>query len=131
MVIDGSIDAVGSERQDVLHALQTAAAHPGDVVPVHLARAGDDVTIGVGGGNGAATVWLVGYDIRHRTQVGRGENSGRTLVESNIVRSLTALGDWHGAPLDLHHAAPAGERLAVLVQTRDGHIIGAASQDGQ
>jgi hypothetical protein len=128
MVIDGSIDAVGSERQDVLHALQAAAAHPGDTVPVRLARAGNDVTIGVGAGTGPATVWLVGYDASHRTQVGRGENAGRTLIESNIVRSLTKVADWSGTPLDLHPAAPPGERFAVLVQTKDGHIIGAASQ---
>ena len=130
MVIDGTVDVVGSERQDVLHALHAAAAHTADALSVHLARAGDDVTIGVSAGTGAATIWLVGYDLSHRTPVGRGENAGRTLLESNIVRSLTAVADWRGTALDLHHTAPAGERLAVLVQAKDGRILGAASQDG-
>jgi hypothetical protein len=129
MVIDGTADVVGSERDHVLHAVQSAAAHTGDAVPVRLARAGDDVAIGVAAGTGAGTVWLVGYDARHRTPVGRGENAGRTLVESNIVRSLVAVADWRGTALDLHRTAPAGERLAVIVQAKDGRILGAASQD--
>jgi hypothetical protein len=129
MVIDGTTDVVGSEREDVLHALHEATARAVDAVPVRLARAGDDVTIDVAAGTGAATVWLVGYDASHRTPVGRGENAGRTLLESNIVRSLTAVADWRGTALDLHRAAPVGERLAVLVQAKDGRILGAASQD--
>lgn len=129
MVIDGTADVVGSERADVLRALHTAVAHTGDKLPVRVARSGDDVTIGVAAGTGLATVWLVGYDRSHRTPVGRGENAGRTLTETNIVRSLTAVGDWRGVALDLHHTAPAGERLAVLVQANDGRILGAASQE--
>jgi hypothetical protein len=131
MVIDGTADVVGSERADVLHAVQSAAAHASAAVPVHVARTGDDVAIGVAAGAGAGTVWLVGYDLSHRTSVGRGENAGRTLVETNIVRSLTAVADWHGTVLDLHHTAPAGERLAVLVQAKDGRILGAANQDAR
>jgi hypothetical protein len=52
-------------------------------------------------------------------------------VESNIVRSLTTLGEWSGAVLDLHHALPAGEHLAVLLQAKDGRILGAASEAGE
>jgi hypothetical protein len=129
MVIDGTEDVVGSERDDVLQAVHEAAAHTGDAVPVRLERAGDDVAIGVAAGTGVGTVWLVGYDARHRTPVGRGENAGRTLIESNIVRSLVAVADWRGTALDLHHAVPSGERLAVLVQAKDGRILGAAAQD--
>ena len=129
MVIDGTTDVVGSQRAQVLHDLQEAVAHVGDAVPIRLSRTGDEVTIGIAAGAGAGTVWLVGYDTRHRTPVGRGENAGRTLVESNIVRSLAAVADWRGAALDLHHVAPAGERLAVIVQAKDGRILGAATQD--
>lgn len=128
MVIDGTEDVVGSERDDVLHAIGIAAAHAGGAVPVHIARNGNEAAIEVGLGSGGAKVWLIGYDSRHVTPVGRGENAGRTLVESNIVRSLTEVADWHGSALDLHHAVPAGEHLAVIVQTADGRILGAASE---
>ena len=129
MVIDGTEDVVGSERGDVLHAISAKAAQAGDAVPVLLARDGSDATIKIGLGEGAGKVWLIGYDSRHVTPVGRGENEGRTLVESNIVRSLTAMGDWSGAVLNLHHALPAGEHLAVLLQGPDGRILGAAREE--
>jgi len=129
MVIDGTEDVVGSERGDVLHAISVKAAKAGDAVPVQVARDGSDATIKIGLGEGAGKVWLIGYDSRHVTPVGRGENEGRTLVESNVVRSLTAMGDWRGAVLNLHHALPAGEHLAVLLQAADGRILGAARED--
>jgi hypothetical protein len=92
---------------------------------VTIARAGDTLTIDVGAGTGHGTVLLLGYDSRHRTQVGRGENSGRTLLEANIVRSMTVAGDWTGQATHLTISAPAGEQVAVLVQADDGHILGA------
>ena len=69
---------------------------------------------------------LVGFDPTHQTPVGRGENSGRTLTESNIVRSVTPVGTWTGSAVALRQTATAGETFAVLLQTDDGRIIGAA-----
>jgi hypothetical protein len=128
MVVDGVDDAVGSDRGDVLHAISTAAAKAGDAVPVSLTRDGTNAAIKVGLGEGAGKVWLIGYDSRHVTPVGRGENAGQTLVESNVVRSLTEVGAWNGSVVDLHHALPAGEHLAVLVQAADGRVLGAARE---
>jgi hypothetical protein len=128
MVIDGTDDAVGSDRGEVLHAIGAAAAKADGAVPVSLTRDGKDAAIKVGLGEGAGKVWLIGYDSRHVTPVGRGENAGQTLVESNIVRSLTEVGNWNGGVLDLHHAVPAGEHLAVLVQAANGHILGVARE---
>jgi hypothetical protein len=119
MVVDGTADVIGSYRDEVLHAIGAAASKVGDSVPVNVARDGTDATIKVGLGQGTGRVWLIGYDSRHTTPVGRGENAGQTLVESNVVRSLTTLGEWSGAVLDLHHALPAGEHLAVLLQAKE------------
>jgi hypothetical protein len=129
MVIDGTEDVVGSERGDVLHAISVKATHAGDAIPVHVVRDGSNATIKIGLGEGAGKIWLIGYDSRHVTPIGRGENEGQTLVESNVVRSLTAMGDWSGAVLDLHHSLPAGEHFAVLLQAADGRILGAARED--
>jgi len=128
MIVDGTEDVVGSERDDVLHAIGTAAAHLDGAVPVHIARNGNEAAIKVGLGTGTGKVWLIGYDSHHVTPVGRGENAGHTLVESNIVRSLTEIADWRGTELDLHHPLPAGEHLALIVQAADGRILGAASE---
>jgi len=68
---------------------------------------------------------LVGFDRSHTTQVGAGENSGRSLTEANVVRAFAVVGDWTGQAATLHATRLAGERQAVLVQARDGRILAA------
>lgn len=127
MVIDGKLDVVGSDREAVDAALRRAATAPAQPVPLRLARAGGEVSVEVGdGGARQGRVVLIGYDPQHRTRVAHGENAGRTLTESNIVRGIVRVGDWHGAPLTVRAAAPAGERLAAILQAPDGQVLGAA-----
>jgi len=95
------------------------------VAPVDIARAERGLTITVGAGAGHGTILLLGYDRQHQTRVGRGENGGRTLLEANIVRSMTVAGVWAGQAMQLHAAMPDGEETAVLVQADDGRILGA------
>ncbi|MDU3131679.1 MAG: DUF1223 domain-containing protein, partial [Bradyrhizobium sp.] len=54
------------------------------------------------------------------------ENDGRTLEELNVVRSVRALGEWTGTALRLVAPLPEGEDAAVLLETADGRIVGAA-----
>jgi hypothetical protein len=128
MVVEGRQDVIGSDRASVLAALRQAAAALPPPVPLHLVRAGGLVTleIGEGGRVRQGSVLLVGYDSAHQTAVARGENAGRTLTESNIVRGLARVGDWHGAPMTVQAAPPAGERIAAILQAPDGQILGAA-----
>jgi hypothetical protein len=129
MVVDGTTSFVGSNRSDGLKAIAGAARK---TVPLSVARNGGAllVTVGTGVGDGAgagkAQVLLVGFDPAHQTPVGRGENGGRTLLESNIVRSLTSIGSWNGSALTVHATPTTGETFAVLLQAEDGRIIGVA-----
>jgi hypothetical protein len=123
MVVDGTTGFVGSSRLQGLSAISGAAPKP---VPVSLNRDGQNLLINVGAGSGQAAVLLIGFDPAHESQIGRGENSGRKLLESNIVRSLTPIATWTGSAVALHQAPPAGEGFAVLLQAEDGRIIGAA-----
>jgi hypothetical protein len=123
MVVDGTKGFVGSDRAEGLSAIAAAARKS---IPVTLARDGGSLLVTIGAGAGTAQVLLVGYDPSHETPIGRGENSGRTLRESNIVRSVTPIGAWTGSTITLHQSPPAGEGFAVLLQAVDGRIIGAA-----
>ncbi len=123
MVVDGTTGFVGSDRSQGLHVIANA---PHKTVPVGMARDGQTLLITIGPGTGQAKILLVGFDRAHETPIGRGENSGRTLTESNIVRSLTPIGLWTGSAVALRQAPPAGESFAVLLQAGAGHIIGAA-----
>jgi hypothetical protein len=125
MVVDGRRDVVGSDRAAVEASLVRAASELQAAAPVDLSRTGDTLVIGVGEGTGNGTVLLIGYDRRHQTHIGRGENGGRTLVEANIVRSITSIGVWSGQALNLNVALPAGEKVAVIVQADNGRILGA------
>ena len=124
LVVNGAVGVVGSDRRAVAAALAAEQASPR--VPLKLGREGAGLAVDTGIGTGPATVMLAGYDARHVTRVGGGENGGRTLEESNVVRSLEPVGAWSGAALHVVLPKPPGERAAVFLQRADGRIIGAA-----
>lgn len=124
MVIDGRTDVVGSDRQAVGRAIMRANTKAS--VPITLARGPSGLQIGVAAGMGQARVMLVGYDSTHSTTVSRGENAGRQLSESNIVRIFADVGSWDGTALSLAVPRPAAEHAAVILQDRTGRILGAA-----
>jgi hypothetical protein len=126
LIVDGKLDAVGSDTGAVNRTLRQAALSQETAAPIDVQRGPAGLTVSVGAGTGHATLLLIGYDRLHQTQVGRGENGGRTLEEANIVRSMSALNAWSGEPVHLQVPYPAGQDVAVLLQQDDGHIVGAA-----
>ncbi len=130
IVIDGVKGLVGSDRGEAGSAIETAKRNQRTAASISLKRAGAQVTVEIGAGNGGGKILLIGFDHEHRTAVGRGENSGRTLTESNIVRSIRAIGQWSGAPLQLSEPAPAGQDAAIILEAPDGQILGASRLGG-
>ncbi|WP_315782692.1 MULTISPECIES: DUF1223 domain-containing protein [unclassified Bradyrhizobium] len=126
IVVDGVTGHVGSNRAEVGAAIDRARGASATAAPVKLARDGDKLAVEVGGGEGRGRVVLVGFDHRHETAIRRGENDGRTLEELNVVRSVRTLGDWSGTALRLTEPMPEGEDAAVLLESPEGRIVGAA-----
>lgn len=126
LIVDGKLDAIGSDEEAVNAALRRAAAERQTAAQIHLQRRGPLMEVALGAGAGQGQVLLIGYDRLHRTEVRSGENGGRTLIEANVVRSMAAIGDWHGEPLHLSVPLPQGQEVAVLLQQQNGPIIGAA-----
>jgi hypothetical protein len=128
-VIDGRKDAM--DTSSIVQALQ----EPRDAVPVTLAVHEGQVVVDVGEKQGehASDVVLVAF-LRHAvSNVGRGENAGKTLEEFNIVRSMRTLGEWQGAAANYKVSVSSlpsdATNVAVLVQARGaGPIVGAAAQ---
>jgi hypothetical protein len=125
-VVDGKLDAVGSDPAAVGHALRQAALSEETAARINVQRGAAGLIVSVGAGTGNGTVLLIGYDRLHETHVSRGENSGHTLEEANIVRSMSVLTEWSGKPVHLQVPYPPGQDVAVLLQRDDGHIVGAA-----
>ncbi len=127
LVVAGAQGVVGSDPDAVdgaiRHARMVAANLPS--VPLRVAREGGQISAAVGSGPGRGQLLLVGYDGRHVTAIGSGENAGRVLTETNVVRSLAPLANWVGSPLTVRAPLPAGEHAAVLLQAADGRMLAA------
>lgn len=126
MVVDGTKGLVGSERGTAAAVIATARSRSKTATQISLSRQQGRVVVTLGEGIGSGRILLVGFDPEHRTAVGRGENSGRTLTESNIVRSIRTVGEWSGAAMMIEEDAPAGEDIAVLLEAPGGAIVGAS-----
>jgi hypothetical protein len=131
MVVDGRWQAVGSDRGEVEQALGSARRTRDDV-PVSLAfnHGRAQITMGQGGGGIAATLLLIGFDRRHVTAVARGENGGRTLAHVDVVRSIEEVAPFDGRAraIELPIRTPC-DRLAAILQARDGRVLGVAVRD--
>jgi hypothetical protein len=130
IVVDGAAGMVGSDRGDVGSAIENARRNGHTAAAVSVAKNGEQVSIQVGAGSGSGRILLIGFDHEHTTAIGRGENSGRTLTEANVVRSIRSVGQWAGTPLGLSEPVPEGQDVAVVLEAPDGRIIGASRLAG-
>jgi len=133
MVVEGAAHAPGIDPGPIEAMLAEAKRRAASRATPQLTRASDgslEVKLAAFSlDRPAAEVVLVVYDRRHSTAVPRGENTGRTLGNFNVVRRLETIAErWSGAaaswtvPAD--RFAP-DQGLAVLVQAVDcGPILG-------
>ena len=99
MVVDGTRHFVGSSEGEGASAIRAAAASQRDDAAVSLVRDGERRVGPCRSRPGVppGRILLVGFDRQRRTAVKRGENAGRTITESDVVRSVRTLGTWSGA----------------------------------
>ena len=134
IVVQGSSETVGSNEASVEKAIRDAKG---------LKRVGVTLSRREGGflrieisdaafitGDVADVLFLI-VDRRHETSVRRGENEGRKLVNTHVVRDLRVIGGWSGQPASFDIPSPdadgTSQGVAVLVQSnRTGRIYGAA-----
>jgi hypothetical protein len=132
MVVDGRWQAVGSDRSEVEQAFGSARRTRDDV-PVSLAldHGRAQITMGQGGDGIAATLLLIGFDRRHVTAVARGENGGRTLAHVDVVRSIEEIATFDGRAraIGLLPIRAPCDRIAAILQARDGRVLGVAVRD--
>ncbi|MCS3893281.1 hypothetical protein M2171_002414 [Bradyrhizobium japonicum USDA 38] len=126
IVVDGSTSHVGSDREDVGRAIARAKSESATLAEVKAVERAGRVSVDIGPGHGAARAILIGFDGEHVTPVARGENRGRTMVETNAVRSFRSIANWNGAAIHLEEDRPDGERFAVILEGEDGRIVGAS-----
>jgi hypothetical protein len=127
-VVDGTAQVIGSHRADLTGAIGDAQNNMRQDIAVTISGS-KMLTVNIGAADGqTANIWLVGFDPEHKTPIGGGENDGVTVTEVNVVRSLSSLGTWIGVAETVTIPKPAGSRMAVILQTQAGQILGAASE---
>jgi len=134
-VINGASHTVGSERDAIDKAIVSTKLQPAVLsVAVGIEKSDTGLkavipqSVGLSG-----HVWVLSTVRERSVQIGRGENTGRNMVYSNVVRSLTRIGAWNGeaASIEIPKSAIAedAEGLVVLLQQgsekKPGQIIGA------
>jgi hypothetical protein len=131
IIVDGKWQGVGSNRAEVRRAMDSAQ-RTRDHVPITLdARRGRaKIEIGPRGDAVPAALLLIGFDRRHVSAVARGENGGRMLAHVDVVRSIEEVAQYDGRAQSIEALirAPA-ERVAAILQARDGRVLGVAVGD--
>lgn len=135
MVVNGAKAVVGSRRDEVHDAVETASLG----LSVELQRDGDMLRVSVprNSSYGDATVSLVTYLDRADVAIERGDNAGKSMVYTQVVTGRQVMGMWEAAS-GAYLKLPLGELLggtstglAVVVQQErrgmPGNIIGAAA----
>ena len=133
VIVDGKTDVVGNQVRDVLHAIQERAKAP--KVSVSLKSAGPGlVDVSVERATDDADVMLALTETNLTTNVPAGENRGRELHHTAVVRSLTRMGKTKAGALHAQfrlalHADWRRENLraVVFLQRSSGEILGAAT----
>jgi hypothetical protein len=133
MVVGGVSHAVGSNRAAIEAEIERrkSASVEGPEIEVHKEDGAIVAKIGAGAASGVYDIVFVTFDKPHSTEVKRGENRGRTLVNAQVVRDYEMLGSWSGTPVDLRipiAGRPGDGGCAILVQKRGyGEIVAAVS----
>lgn len=129
VVIDGTGDFVGSDRARIVRALQGSR----DGVPVQIAVHEGSLAIELGAETlgRVGDVTLIAFERSAVSSIGRGENSGRTLNEYNIVRAVRLLGQYHGRGQTLHAELSSLPKdatdVAIIIQAPgQSAVLGAA-----
>jgi hypothetical protein len=138
VVVNGVAHANGSSRSEIEGAIDaTTKAAALQQVPIRFWQERNTMNIAVGAAEPArevreATIWLGVVQTAGIVDIKRGENSGKNIVYTNVVRDLTPIGLWKGQALKIQ--IPRGavmlaetQKSVVLIQEgRSGPIVGAA-----
>jgi len=140
MVVDGTEQFVGSNSRALVEAIEKEAKTPRQNLTIegaHWSNGAAQFTVHGAPPSGAKLVAVLAADATHQ-EVSAGENAGRTLHHTAVVRVMKELGaestdgrelKLAGGPLAQKNEAGGPVRLVVfLVDRKTSHVLGAAQQ---
>ncbi len=137
VIVNGLMHAVGSNKDEIDRAV---SATTGKIEPIRVSVSahsdGKTVAIetqphiqsdkSIGG-----TVWMVVVQPSVEVEIGKGENKGKRVTYTNVVRELTPVGVWSEKAIRIEVKEPGAvqtkrARCAILLQEgKVGPIVGA------
>ncbi len=133
-VVNGMMHAVGSDRSGLKNAMQSTGDRLDKrAIDLDVRRDGNSMVVEAGKARGfltrpkPATLWMVVFDDARSVKIERGENKGRTVTYTNVVRRIEPIGTWRGDAMTLKVPLPAdgNAKCAVILQEGDGSAPGA------
>ena len=136
IVVDGATHGVGSDKQQLLSLVEaTSKARETTGASMKISEADGMVIVDLGPGAGlgdtqhGAGVWLLRVTRSKTVAVGRGENGGRQLTYTHVVRSMVRMGQWMGQPARFEIPMPEAraddaDGYVVIVQKAWGDVLG-------
>ncbi len=141
VVVNGVEHLVGSNQSKIDDAIDRLSGSLS--VPITMTAGSDTTKVTIGAANNGTPdkgmIWLAMYDDPVSVPIARGENTGKTITYTNVVRKLRPIAMWKGEEMTVE--LPKSElmradvsRCAVILQTElpdglPGRILGAAAID--
>ncbi len=140
VVVNGIAQAIGSDQAGIENAVGQTRNYPSTLsVPIEVNVANNRVSVALPARKRAETgggeVWLCALSGSVSVGIARGENRGRTITYTNVVRRWIKLGSWNGksenftVPIDAIKFDGV-DAIAVILQSgsfeRPGAIMGAS-----
>lgn len=141
VVVNGTVHVNGAQKAEIENAIDLTAKNTAvQRVPIRFWQEANTLNIAAAAADPGrlvteATVWLALVQPKGSVEIAGGENAGRALAYTNIVREMTPIGLWKGQPLAIQIPRAAvmqasTQRSVVLIQEgKAGAIIGAAWTD--
>lgn len=138
VVVNGVVHAVGSRAYEVDTAINKSRRELAKrLVPVSMRLKDKKIIIQLGSAPEALEVrkgklWLAVIEQKINVSIERGENHGKQITYSNVVRSLKPIGEWSGKSTTLQFdksdfMVKGSDGCTILLQQgNSGPIIGAA-----
>ena len=127
IVVDGARGTVGSNAEQIRQFIRQSADASAAIA---FSRRGEGYSLGVGGA-GKAELVLLALSAHETVRIGSGENGGRQIAYTNVVRSERKLADWQGGKLTVPppstqlRTAGANRYALVLREANGGKVLAA------
>lgn len=138
VVVNGTLHVNGAQKADITSAIaQTNKSLEASRVPLWFWQERNTLNIATGTSPPGkpikeATIWLGVVQTSATIDIKRGENTGKSLVYTNVVREMTPIGLWKGQAMKIQIPRAAvmladTQKSIVLIQEgKAGPIIAAA-----